>query len=209
MRRCGTGRWCEGTDLEVLYATDINLLGGVWIQPNQSTHIPHGKKNRDIHTFRQRSVIVVQQLLAVKRLQTLQHPEPDPPSPNRADDLVLQVVRVPRDLGHVPVTALDHLVCGDKVADEEEDAHHDVLCDGHDVRAGHLEHLDPVLDRGVEVDVVGPDARGDAELEVLGLLDQVACEVAGVEGGGDEDLCLWRQGEDVSERSSNVLRGTG
>jgi hypothetical protein len=40
----------------------------------------------------------------------------------------------------------------------------------------------------VEINVIGADAGRHAELQVLGLLDQVGGEVAGVEGGRDEDV---------------------
>lgn len=171
---------------------------------NQSNQHKAFIENRTrTRTFWQRSVVVVQQLLAVKWLQALQNTEPDTASTDCADDLVLQVVRVPRDLGDVPVPALDHLVCGHKVPDEEEDAHDDVLSDRHDVRARYLEHLDPVLDRSVEVDVVGPNAGGDAELQALGLLDQIAGEIAWVEGSGDEDLCLWKGRMSVNNTGKN------
>jgi hypothetical protein len=105
-------------------------------------------------------------------------------------NLALEVERVARNLGDGPVAALDHLVRGDEVADEEEDAHHDVLRDGDDVGAGDLEDLDPALDGRVEVDVVRADAGGDAELEVLRRVDELAREVARVEGRRNEDLRL-------------------
>ena len=59
----------------------------------------------------------------------------------------------------------------DEVADEQEDAHDDVLGDRHDVRASHLEHLNAVLRRGVEVNMVGPYTSSDTNLEVLRLDD--------------------------------------
>ena len=83
-----------------------------------------------------------------------------------------------------------YLVGGDKVADEEEDGHHDVLGDRDNVGARDLEDLDTVLDGRVEVDVVGADTSGDAKLEVLGLLHDLSGQVTGVEGSGDQDLSL-------------------
>ena len=58
---------------------------------------------------------------------------------------------------------------GDKVAHEQENAHDNVLGDGHDVRAGHLEDLEALLGSGVEVDVVGADTCSNTDLEVLRL----------------------------------------
>ena len=60
-------------------------------------------------------------------------------------------------------------MCGDEVADEQKDAHDDVLGDGHDIRARNLEHLNALLDGRVEVDVVGADTGGDTDLQVLRL----------------------------------------
>ena len=139
-------------------------------------------------TGRERIVVVVQKLLGVKRLQTLQHTVPNAARAERANDLAFEVKRVARNVGHLPLAALDHLVRGQEVADEQEDVHDDVLRDGDDVRASHLEDLNVALDGGVEVDVVGTDARGDTDLEVLRLGDELAGEVARVEGRGDEDL---------------------
>lgn len=62
-----------------------------------------------------------------------------------------------------------YLVSGNEVADEQEDAHDDMLGDGHDVRARDLEHLDTPLDGRIEVDVVRADTSSDADLEVLRL----------------------------------------
>ena len=102
------------------------------------------------------------------------------------------------------------LVCRHKVADEQEDAHDDMFGDRDDIRPGDLEHLDALLDRRVQVDVVGANAGRDTDLQVLGLdnsiyrmnfgamnykggthlFDEFASEVSGVEGRGDENLGL-------------------
>lgn len=58
---------------------------------------------------------------------------------------------------------------GNKVPDEEEDGHDDVLSNGDDIRAGDFQHLDALLDGSVEVDVVRADTGRDAKLQVLGL----------------------------------------
>ena len=117
----------------------------------------------------QRRVVVVEELLAVEGLEALEDAIANATSADGADDLALEVKRVTRDVGDLPVATLDHLVRGHEVAHEQEDAHHDVLRDGDDVRAGHLEHLDARVDGRVQIDVVGADARRDADLEVLRL----------------------------------------
>ncbi len=105
-------------------------------------------------TSRERVVVVVQQLLGVERHEPLEHPVANAARADRADDLALEVERVARDVRYLPIAALDHLVRGHEVAHEQEDAHHDVLRDGHDIRACHLQHLDLLLDCRVQVYVV-------------------------------------------------------
>lgn len=132
---------------------------------------------------RQGLVVVVQELLAVKGLEAAEHTLADAADGDGADDLVLEVVLLLGHAGDVPVAALDLLVRGDKVADEHEDGHDDVLSDGDDVAARHLGDGDAAvgLVGGVEVDVVGADAGRDGNLEVLGLGETLSGEVARVE----------------------------
>ena len=66
------------------------------------------------------------------------------------------------------------LVCGDEVPDEQKDAHHDVLGDGDDVGTGDLHDLQALLGSHVEVNMVGPDTSGHAELEVVRLQSAVS-----------------------------------
>ena len=132
---------------------------------------------------RQALVVVVQQLLAVEGLEAAQHALADAADAHSADDLVLQVVLVLGHGGHVPAAAGDLLVRGHEVAHQHQDGHDDVLGHGDDVRARDLGDGDaPVgLVGGVQVDVVGADAGGDGELELLRLGEALSGEVAGVE----------------------------
>ena len=116
-------------------------------------------------------IIEVQQLLAVERLQPSQHSLADSAHSNGSNNLVLEIVFVLGHTSDVPFAGLDLLVGGDEVADEDEDGHDDVLGDGDDVGAGHFGHSDAAvgLVGGIEVDVVGADAGGDGELELLGF----------------------------------------
>ena len=83
-----------------------------------------------------------------------------------------------------------YLVCGNEVADEEKDAHDDVLRNGDDIRAGDLEDLDALLNGSVQVDVVRANTSGDTELEVLRLVDDILGDIRRVERRRDEDLSL-------------------
>lgn len=132
---------------------------------------------------RQGLVVVVQQLLAVKGLETTQDTLTNAADGDGADNLVLEVVLLLGSGGDVPLTALDLLVGGDEVADEDEDGHDDVLGDGDDVAAGDLGDGDTTIGLvgGVEVDVVGADAGSDGKLEVLGLGETLSGEVSGME----------------------------
>ena len=119
----------------------------------------------------QRLVVVVQKLLAVEGLETAEDTLADTADSDGANDLALEVVLLLGGGGDIPVAALNHLVGGDEVADEEEDGHDDVLSDGDDVGAGDLGHGDTAIGGvgGVEVDVVRTDAGGDGDLELLCL----------------------------------------
>lgn len=116
-------------------------------------------------------VVEVEQLLAVEGLEAAEHTLADAADGDGANDLVLEVVLVLGDLCDVPFTLDDLLVGGDKVADESEDGHDDVLGDRDDVGASDLCDGDTAvgLVGGIEVDVVGTDTSGDGKLEVLCL----------------------------------------
>lgn len=131
-------------------------------------------------------VVEVQQLLAVEGLEPPQDALADASDGDGADDLVLQVVLVLGDLGDVPVSAGDLLVGGHEVADEGEDGHDDVFGDGDDVGAGDFGDGDAAvgLVGGIEVDVVGADACGNGELEVLCFGEALSGQVARVEAVG-------------------------
>lgn len=131
-------------------------------------------------------VVEVEQLLAVEGLEAAQDALADAADGDGADDLALEVELVLGRLGHVPVAAGDLLAGGAEVADEREDGHDDVLGDGDDVGAGDLGDGDAAvgLVGDVQVDVVGADAGGDGDLEVLALAQALGGEVTGVEAGG-------------------------
>lgn len=131
----------------------------------------------------ERLVVVVEQLLAVEGLEAAQDALADAADADGAHHLALEVVLVPGDLGHVPAAGLDHLVRGHKVAHQHQDRHDDVLGHRHHVGPRHLGHRDAAvgLVGRVEVDVVGPDAGRDGELELLGPGEALGRQVAGVE----------------------------
>ena len=153
--------------LQVLYAARANLCSRICVSLSMCT-FPMVLQLHQL-TSGKRVVVVVEELLRVERLETLQHSVTDSASTKGADNLTLEVESVACDVRYLPVTALDHLVCGHKVADEQEHAHDDVLGDRSHVRAGDLEDLDTFLDGSIEIDVVGTDTSGDAKLQVLGL----------------------------------------
>lgn len=132
---------------------------------------------------RQRLVVKVEKLLAVKWLETAQHTLTDTADGNGTDNLVLKVVLVLGDLSNVPLALGNLLVGGDKVADESEDGHDDVLGDGDDVGARDLGDGDAAIGLvcGVEVDVIRSNTSSDGNLEVLRLSKTLSRQVAGVE----------------------------
>ena len=59
----------------------------------------------------ERVVVIVQELLAVERLQTLQYALANAAGTDGADNLALKVICVAGDLRDIPVAALNHLPC--------------------------------------------------------------------------------------------------
>ena len=132
---------------------------------------------------RQWLIVKIQQLLALERFQTAEDALPDPTDRHCTHDLVLEVELVLRRCRDVPVTGLDLLVCGHEVADEVEDGHDDVLGDGDDVRARHLSYCNATVRFicCVQIDVVGANAGGHCQLELLGFGEAFGGQVARME----------------------------
>ena len=128
-------------------------------------------------------VVEVEELLAVEGLETAEDTLTDAANSDGTDNLVLEVVLVLGNLGDVPVTTCNLLVGGDKVTDEEEDGHDDVLSDRDNVGTSDLSDGDTAvgLVGSIEIDVVGSDTSSDRKLQVLGLSKTLCCEVTGVE----------------------------
>lgn len=147
--------------------------------------------NLPLRRGRERLVVEVEHLLEVKGLEAAQDALADAADGDGADHLVLQVVLALGDGGDVPAAGLDLLVRGHKVAHQHEDRHDDVLGHRDDVRARHLRHRDAAVGRvgRVQVDVVRPDPGRDGQLELLGLLQPLGREIAGVEAGSALALC--------------------
>lgn len=80
-------------------------------------------------TFWERGVVIIQKLLAIERLEALQDPVPNPTSADGTNDFSLEIEGVPGNLRDVPVATFNHFVSRHEVPDEQEDRHHDVLCD--------------------------------------------------------------------------------
>lgn len=132
---------------------------------------------------RQGLVVVVEELLAVKGLETAQDTLADTADSDGTDNLALEIELVLGSGSDIPLASLDLLVGGHKVAHEGEDGHDDVLSDGDDVGAGHLGDGDSTvgLVGGVEVDMVGTNTGSNGNLQLLGLGKTLSSQVAGVE----------------------------
>lgn len=120
----------------------------------------------------------------------MQDPVTDPAAADGADHLALEVESVASNLGNVPVIGDDLLVGGDLIPDQGQDGHDNMLGDTDDVGTRHLGDGNLVLVGRIQVDMVTPNAGGDAKPELRGFLDQVGREIARVERGGDENFGL-------------------
>ena len=139
---------------------------------------------------RQGLVVVVEELLAVECLQTAEDTLSDTTNGDGTDDLVLKIVLVLGDGGNVPVTSGNLLVGRDKVADEDEHGHDDVLGNRDDVGTSDLGNSDTAvgLVGSVQVNVVRTNTGSDGNLEVLCLGQTLLGQVTGMEWGGNDDL---------------------
>ena len=128
-------------------------------------------------------IIKVEEFFAVERLEASQNTLTNTPNSNSTDNLALKIELVLGSTSNVPLASLDLLVCGDKIADQDEDGHDDMFCDGDDVRASNFCDCDTAvgLVRCVQVDVVGSDTCCDGDLELLGLGETLCGEVTRVE----------------------------
>ena len=63
------------------------------------------------NTCRKGSIIIVEELLAIERNKTLENAVSNTASSNGANDFALQIKSVSSNVGHLPVTALNHLTC--------------------------------------------------------------------------------------------------
>lgn len=133
----------------------------------------------------ERLVIEVEQLLAVERLQSAKDTLANTTDGDGTDGLALEIVLILGDSGNVPVTGRNLLVGWDKVADEDEHGHDDVLSDRDDIGASDLGYGDATVGGvgGVQVDVIRTDTSGDGDLELLGLCETLCGKVTWVEAG--------------------------
>lgn len=128
-------------------------------------------------------VVIVEQLLAVERLQTAQHTLANAAHGDGTDDLTLEVELVLRDRGHIPLSTGDLLVGRDEVADQGENGHDNMLGNGDNVAASNLGDGDTAIGLvgSIQVNVVGANTGGDGELQVLCLGQAFGSQVARVE----------------------------
>lgn len=132
-------------------------------------------------------IVEVQELLAVKRLESPQHTLSDTADSDGADDLVLEIELVLGGRSNLPFTGLDLLVCGNEVADEGEDSHDNMFSNGYDVGTSDFGDSNTAVGGvcSVQVDVIRSDTGGNCNLEFLGFCETLCVEITRVEAVGD------------------------
>lgn len=132
---------------------------------------------------RQGLVVVVEKLLAVEGLETAQDTLTNAANSDGTDNLALKIVLLLGSSGNIPLATLNLLVGGDKVSDEDEDSHENVLSNGDDVGASDLGNGNTTVSSvgSVQINMIGADTSGDGNLELLGPGQTLSVEVAGVE----------------------------
>ena len=131
----------------------------------------------------ERLVVKVQQLLTVKGLKSSQHALADTPDSNCAHDLVLEIVFVLRNGGNVPVSTRDLLMSWNKVANECENGHENMLCHGYDIGTSDFSDRDATIGfvPSIEVNVVGSNARSDGKFELFSFSESFGGQITWVE----------------------------
>jgi len=163
--------------LKILNSSAANLLFDLWLQW---------------------LVVEVEQLFAVKWLQSSEYALSDTANSHCSDYLVLKIILILGHSSHVPVSTLDLLVGGDEVSDEQEDGHNDVLGDRDDVGSGDLGNCNSTIGSvgSIQINVVGADTSGDSDLQFLGLCEAFSSQITGMEAG--RSVCFWcRTGLDL------------
>lgn len=106
--------------------------------------------------FTQRLVVEVEELLAVKRFKSAQDALTDTTNTNGTNDLVLEIILLLGDGSNIPVTSLHLLVGGDKVSNQYQDGHNNVLSNRDDITASDFGDRNTAISLvgNVKVDVV-------------------------------------------------------
>ena len=116
--------------------------------------------------------------------------EADPAGRDGADMHSLNVIGTRGAVRDVP-TALHHPLVGwDVIADEAEDHHDDVLGDADRIAIRDLRHRYAVVYRGLQVDVVGTNACGQREFQLLGLGDPLRRQIGRPKRLRDDDFSI-------------------
>ncbi len=187
-----------GAALELLQAVGIDHVLGLRVQRAvQRHHVADLGQALEAGVVREvellldrlgQAVAVEVVQLHVEGLEQPQHAQPDAARGHRAHLHALEVVGARHAVGDVPA-ALDHpVVRRDVVAHQAQRHHHHVLGHAVAVAVGDLGHRDAAVDRGLQVGMVGADARGHDHLELGCLRDALGRHVGGPEGLRDHDL---------------------
>jgi hypothetical protein len=101
-------------------------------------------------------IVVVQQFFTIKRLKAAKHTFPNAAYCNSSNNLSFQVILIFCSGSDVPFPSLDLFVSRDKVANENQDCHYDMLCNGDNVRASDFRDRDSTvrLVGSIQVDMV-------------------------------------------------------
>ena len=128
-------------------------------------------------------IVEVEELLAVERLQATEHALTDTANCDCAHNLVFEIILILCHSSDVPVSSLDLLVGWDEVSNEQENGHDHVLGDGDDVGSGDLGDSDATIGLvcSIQINVIGANASGDSNLELLCFCETLGGQVTGME----------------------------
>src|SRR5262249_48424555 len=157
---------------------------------DQRLHIRmEGEVKLLLDLLRQAVLVRIMQL-HIEGFESTQHSKSDTACAHTADTHAFEVIGALNTICDVPAALDDPTIGGDVVSDERQNQHHHMLSDTDRIGKGYLSNRDPLVHGCLKIGMVGTDAGGDDQLELLSFVDALLGHVGWPEGLRDDDLSV-------------------
>src|SRR5262245_13765202 len=130
--------------------------------------------------------------LHAEGLEPAQHSETDAAGGDSADTHPFEVIGTLNGISDIPAAPDDPAISRDVVTNERQDHHHYVLGDADRIGEGDLSDRDAFIHGGLEIYMVGANARRDNEFKFLRFLETLPCQVCRPERLRNNHLGIWK-----------------